>query len=316
MGMLHGALASATNLAEIVAIVDKNSRVRGAVKRAFGNKVLVGSDVDELRDHSLDAIYVTTPIANHDGAILEAINAGVRGIFVEKTLTDDAKTSEVLAETTAARDIITAVGYQKRFAPTFRYLRKLLHEGTLGTVETVHAYAYSQDFLGYENRDDHSAGKSRGGLLRDLGSHALDMTLWLLGFEDLRLINTRSSGEPPCAEMTLTLSANKASVTLSTSWCKSGYRIPEIGIEVTCSEGKVFASDDEVLIKKGSHESRVYRVELGDNVKYLLASPDYFVENNEFLRSVVSESVFPEAGFKEASIVDRILDQVLCSCSF
>ncbi len=311
MGVLHGALARATSLADVVVIVDKSQKVGKAVKKAFRDKVVVVTDLEGLRDLDLDAVYVTTPIPSHYDVTFEVIDAGIKGIFVEKTLSDDARKSEMLVEKTSARDIVTAVGYQKRFVPTLRYLKNLLEEETLGAVESIHAYAYSEDFLAFEHRKSQSVALSRGGVLRDLGAHAIDMAVWLLDCEDPCIVNAGVSGNFPNDEVMLTFVANNADLVVSTSWCKAGYRAPEVGFELTCSKGQAFVTDDEVLIKKGSEEKKIYRVQFSEKVEYLLASPEYFLENKAFLKSVDNNKRFPGADFKEASVVDEILSKAL-----
>jgi predicted dehydrogenase len=85
MGVLHGALVNATNLGRVVAIVDREPRITKALRKLLRDVKIVES-VDELG--GIDVLFVTTPIPTHYQVIRESLGLGIRGIFVEKTLTD------------------------------------------------------------------------------------------------------------------------------------------------------------------------------------------------------------------------------------
>jgi predicted dehydrogenase len=305
MGILHGALARATGLAEVVGIVEESAKVSKAVTNMFGHRVSVLRDTDGVQDLAPNAVYITTPIASHYDVIVDALEGAVKGVFVEKTLSNDATKSRTLAERTAARGITSAVGYQKRFVATFSYLKKLLDDEILGDVEKIDAYAYSEDFLGFMHHAADSVAEFRGGVLRDLGSHAIDLVLWLLECRNPRIVHAEFLG--PYDEIRLAFLANKTNVVVSTSRCKPGYRTPEVGLEITCSKGRIFASDDELEMQKGCQQQKIRRVEFAERVHYLLASPEYYVENEAFLESVLRRGDFRGANFEEASAVDEII---------
>jgi predicted dehydrogenase len=199
------------------------------------------------------------------------------------------------------------VGYQRRFAVSFAKVGELLKKGDLGDVSSFEAHAYSSDFAGVAGGNKVNA---RGGVLRDLGSHAIDLAISLFG--DMKV--GPSPGSP-------TLSPNEAAPLVfgaktngglegefRVSWSVQGYRMPEIGISVEGDKGRLMANDDVVeLTPKEGHPTRWYRQDLNDGVPFLLGGPEYYRQDEELVRCL-REGRSPENAFSSASRTDRIIE--------
>ena len=127
----------------------------------------------------IDAVAICTPNAMHRDMLLAAIAAG-KHIYCDKPLT---------ACAAEADDIVSAL---KDYAPThqtvFNYrffasslrAKELIDEGRIGQVTAframyLHSGSISPDRpMGWKQREG-------GGVLLDLGSHALDLVRWLIG---------------------------------------------------------------------------------------------------------------------------------------
>ena len=69
-------------------------------------------------------------------------------------------------------------------------------------------------------------------------------------------------------------------------------------------------NDDKVDLKLNNGKSFTwYRHDLNDNVSFMLGAPEYFREDEYFVKSVL-EGRNAEPGFCTASKVDYIIDQV------
>ncbi|ADY01251.1 oxidoreductase-like protein [Vulcanisaeta moutnovskia 768-28] len=309
MGVLHGALVNATGLGEVVTIVDKDEKIIKALRRLFRGRVSIVTSIDELTD--VDAVFITTPIPTHYALAKSSLKLDIKGLFVEKTLTDSGAKSRELLKDAASRGIVNAVGFQKRFIPTFRYLREWVQSVDVSRIKAIRAYAYSEDFLGV-NR---SVGllEPRGGVLRDLASHAIDLLFWLFGYTkaEIHNVNIEKTNDAPCGEVTVRVLISDIDTTVSTSWCKEGYRVPEVGIDIVTDDGEVIANDYEVVIKNGGNIKKVYAAELEEPVKYLLGAPEYYREVEEFLKSVVRGKGFDGATFNDAVLIDEFIDEAL-----
>ena len=88
------------------------------------------------------------------------------------------------------------VGYMKRYSVVFGKAKQLLMEGNLGEPQSFKAYAFSSDFLGLTKESKSSA--PRGGAIRDIGCHIIDLMLWLLGDFEVRDINSCTKAGTDC----------------------------------------------------------------------------------------------------------------------
>ena len=76
------------------------------------------------------------------------------------------------------------------------------------------------------------------------------------------------------------------------------------------SEGTVRVDDDKVELKLDDGKSSTwFRHDLNDNVNFLLGAPEYFREDECFIKSVL-DGGNAEPSFCTASKVDYIIDQV------
>ena len=116
----------------------------------------------------------------------------VRNIFVEKTLASSYDQAKELCEIAKKIGGMTMVGYMKRFSVVFGKAKQLLTQGIFGEPSSFKAYAFSSDFLGSTKESTSSA--LRGGALRDIGCHVIDLALWLFGDLEVGDVMSRSKG--------------------------------------------------------------------------------------------------------------------------
>jgi len=312
MGLLHASILNTLPNVELNALCDKGALIRKFCKRVF-DKVHVVNHLEKLSDLNLDAVYVTTPIPSHF-IVTETIysNGIARNLFIEKTLASSYDEAKKLCELAQSFGGINMVGYMKRFAVTFRKAKGLLNQDTLGGVVSFDAYAYSSDFLGSEKSPKTSA--SRGGVLRDLGAHIIDLALWFFGdleVDSAKLESLVEGGSEDSAYFRVKKSGGLEGL-FNISWCKENYRLPEFGLVIRGSEGIMRVNDDKVELKLNDGKlSRWYRHDLNDNVGFLLGAPEYFREDKCFIESVLNGDN-SEPSFCAASEVDYIVDQVKC----
>ena len=312
MGILHASILNTLPNVKLTALCDKNPMILKFFKKVL-NEVNVVDDVEKLSGLDLDAVYVTTPISSHFLVVKTVYLKGiVRNLFVEKTLASSYDKAKELCELAQSFGDINMVGYMKRFAVTFRKAKDLLNQDTLGEVVSFDAYAYSSDFLGSEKSSKTS--ESRGGVLRDLGAHVIDLALWFFG--DLEVdsakLGSLVDGSSEDSAYFRVKKSGGLEGRFNISWCKENYRLPEFGLVIRGSEGIIKVNDDKVELKlDDGKSSRWYRHDLNDNVGFLLGAPEYFREDECFVEAVLNGGN-SEPSFCAASEVDYIVDQVKC----
>ena len=310
MGLLHASILNAFPSVRLVALCDKSVIIRRILKKVLGGVQLI-DDVEKLVGLDLDASYITTPIPLHfpiaKNIFLKKI---ARNLFVEKTLASNYNEAMELCEMARGLGSVTMVGYMKRFAVTFRKAKNLLDKETLGDLVSFDAYAYSSDFLGVNTHS--KASLLRGGVLRDLGCHMIDLALWFFGDLHVESVTPRLLPEIG-SETSLYFEAKKPNGLegrFSVSQCVENYRMPEIGLSIKGSKGIIDVNDDKLHLKLNDGGTFTwYRHDLNDKVDFWLGAPEYFREDEHFIKSIL-EGCNAEPSFCTASKVDQVIDQV------
>jgi len=309
MGLLHAGILSFLPNADLVAFCEKNAMIRRFLKGTL-NKAEVVDDVEKLSSLSLDAVYVTTPITSHfpvvKAVFLEKVASNV---FVEKTLASSFDEAKGLCELARKFGGVTMVGYQRRFSVTYKKAKELLDQRAIGELISFNAYAFSSDFFGSEA--DSRAHAARVGALRDLGCHAIDVALWFFGDMQVNSVKFETSnngfGNSISFECT-TLDGLKGKFDVSQSM--ENYRMPEVGFLINGSLGTIEVTDDKVDLKlKNGKTFRWYRHDLNDNVAFLLGTPEYFREDEHFIKSILHGQL-AEPSFDTALKVDYLIDEI------
>jgi predicted dehydrogenase len=310
MGLLHASLLSTFENAQVVALCDKSALMTRVCKSIFSStEVVVVNSIERFNEFALDAVYITTPISSHFSIVKDLYTRGiVRNIFTEKTLASNYNQAKEMSEMAKKIGGLTMVGYMKRFSVVFRKAKELLAEGNLGEPLSFNAYAYSSDFLGLTK--DSKSSASRGGALKDIGCHIIDLSLWLFG--DLKIADVISCNKIGDSETAVSFTTNSNGLVgrFDISQRMPNYRMPEFGCSVACSKGQLNVNDDQLRLNFGDGAQKIwYRHDLQDNVRFWLGETEYYRENQEFVNSLL-ENRAREPNFDSALKVDYVIDQV------
>ncbi len=143
------------------------------------------SDLDAIwGNDEIAAAIVCAETERHEELVLAA-TAARKHLFVEKPLGMTARDASAMADAIERAGVLFQTGYFMRGQPINRFLREQIGRGSLGTITRLrasncHAGAL-QGWFDTEWRwlaDPRVAGFGGFG---DLGTHALDLLLWLLG---------------------------------------------------------------------------------------------------------------------------------------
>lgn len=131
-----------------------------------------------LKDSSIDVIHVCTPNRSHSFITVDALHSG-KHVMCEKPMAKTAAEAKKMLDAAKETGKKLTIGYQNRFRPDSRYLKSTCEEGALGEVYYAKAHAIRRRavptwgvFLNEEEQG--------GGPLIDIGTHALDLTLWCM----------------------------------------------------------------------------------------------------------------------------------------
>lgn len=311
MGLLHASILNVIPDVQLVAVCETNAFTGRLLRKVLGNVRLV-TDVEDLLGLDLDAVFITTPPQSHFGLAKKIREANIaRNLFVEKPLCSNYYESKQLSDLMHIHGGIGMVGYLRRFMVTFSKAKTLLEEGAIGEPVSFSVEAFSSDFCGLS--ENPKASIARGGVLRDLGSHAIDLMLWLFDSVEVNSAKIESltgTGSEDAVYFTVKGVTNPLQGEVYVSWCKEGYRMPEVVFSIKGTKGTIEVNDDKInLGLEGSKDSTWYRHNLDDNVSFWLGGPEYYREDAYFVQSAIA-NLPTEPNFDTASKVDLFIDTI------
>ena len=165
---------------EMVAFCDIVPERAEKAKKDFGTEnAKVYTDYKEmLKDESIDIIHVCTPNREHSCMTVDALEAG-KHVMCEKPMAKTYAEAQKMLEAAKRTGKKLAIGYQNRQTPEAQYIKAVCEAGDLGEIYYGKALALRRRavptwgvFL-----DEDAQG---GGPLIDIGTHALDLTLWMM----------------------------------------------------------------------------------------------------------------------------------------
>lgn len=140
------------------------------------------TDADEvLLADDVDAIYVATPPSSHAEYVLRAAAAG-KPVYVEKPMATSAAEAEAMVRACEQAGVPLFVAYYRRAQPRFEFVREAIASGEIGAPRLVTLELHVRAPANAERAGWRwDPGVAGGGLVMDLGSHALDLLDHWLG---------------------------------------------------------------------------------------------------------------------------------------
>lgn len=308
MGLVHSCILNVLPNVKLAAVCEKSGMARRFFRKMFKNTRIL-DDAEKLSSLDLDAAYVTTPIPSHFAIAKLLYSDGiVRNIFVEKTLASSCEQAEELCMLAHRFGGTNMVGYPRRFGVTFKKAKALLAEDAVGELSSFKTYAYSSDFV---ETSGGRVGGSRGGVLMDLGCHAVDLALWFFGDLNVQTAKISSSAKSSSENSVyFKVVTNGIEGEFDVSWCMPDYRMPEVGFTISGSKGVLEANDDFVRLKPRNGKPMCwYRHDLDDIVDFWLGGPEFFREDKYFATAGM-EGCEAEPNFESAAKTDQIIAKV------
>ncbi len=131
-----------------------------------------------LLDETIDVVHVCTPNRAHSFITVDALESG-KHVMCEKPMAINSAEALKMLEAARRTGKKLTIGYQSRQTNANQYMKREAEAGTFGDIYYARALALRRRavptwgvFL-----NEYEQG---GGPLIDIGTHALDMTLWLM----------------------------------------------------------------------------------------------------------------------------------------
>ncbi|MCR8632983.1 Gfo/Idh/MocA family protein [Paenibacillus radicis (ex Xue et al. 2023)] len=131
-----------------------------------------------LANSTIDVVHVCTSNDSHAEISIAALEAG-KHVMCEKPMAICAADAVRMLETAKRTGKKLTIGYNNRFRSDSQQLHKVCRNGELGTIYFAKAHAIRR--RGVPTRGVFlDKDKQGGGPLIDIGTHALDLTLWMM----------------------------------------------------------------------------------------------------------------------------------------
>ena len=241
------ALKALSDRVEVVGFCDIiEERAQKACKEFGAEGAKVYTDYKEmLKDESIQTIHVCTPNRSHSFISIDAMKAG-KHVICEKPMAKTYAEAKAMLDCSKETGRILTIGYQNRYTKESMYVKRFCESGEMGDIYYAKAHAIRRRgvptwgvFL-----NEYEQG---GGPLIDIGTHALDLTLWcmnnykpkaVLGTPFKKLGDQKETGNPwgdwDQSQFTVEDSAfglivmqNGATIQLESSWALNTLDIDE-----------------------------------------------------------------------------------------
>ena len=175
----HLPLAAENPCLHIKALYNPTTSVAESCKAAFGNAdTLVVHSADEIfaRD-DIDVVFISSPNYTHADYTIAALQSG-KSVICEKPMAMTSEQAQSMLEASLRHGRLLHVSYQNRYTYQAQYAKRLVEDGFLSKIYYAKAYALRRRAVptwGLTTNKELSGG----GPLIDIGSHAIDLALWL-----------------------------------------------------------------------------------------------------------------------------------------
>jgi len=318
MGLLHAGIFNALEKSVLYTISEKKKIIAIFLKKYLSGVNIYQNYKEMLEKEDLDIVVITTPVFLHRGMIIDAMEHNLN-IFVEKPLVISGDECRMISNKPYENK--TMVGYCRRFMGTYNFAKKIIENSNLGKVN----YFSSQLFVAQVfNRGKgwlYNPLMSGGGVLMDLGSHAIDLFHYLFGdIETVQAFGESIFNKKVEDYVSVNMKFKDVSRgSLQLSWSVRNYRLPEFKIEIHFDEGVIIVTEKYVniyseketdFIKKGW--STYYKQNLTKDVPINLGGHEYTLEDLHFLNCIL-ENKNTICDFREAAKTNYVIDKIYSS---
>ncbi len=182
------AMKNNSDLCEIIATCDI---IRERAEKAAAEYGAPGCKVYEdyrelLANKDVEVVHICTPNVSHSEIAIAAFEAK-KHVYCEKPMSHSTEEAEKMVEAWKKSGMQFTIGYQNRFRPEVQNLHQACEKGELGEIYFAKAHAIRRRGVPTWGVFPNKALQG-GGPLIDIGTHALDITLWCMNNYDVNSV--------------------------------------------------------------------------------------------------------------------------------
>lgn len=180
------AMQQASNCAT-QAIASRRKERAKEVADELGIPDYFGSYEELLKQDNIDAVYIPLPNHLHVDWSIRALQAG-KHVLCEKPIAMDADEAEKLQQTASNHPRLKIMeGFMYRHHPQWRHIKKLVENGDIGRLQTLHTmFTYYKD----DPENIRNKPETGGGGMMDIGCYALSASRYIFDEEPEKLVSS------------------------------------------------------------------------------------------------------------------------------
>lgn len=175
----HLPLAQEDPNLHIKALFNPTREKAEACKATFGNPdtVVAASAEDIFSRDDIDVVFISSPNHTHADYTIAALQSG-KSVICEKPMALTSEQAKAMLDASVRHGRLLHVSFQNRYSYQAQYAKRLIEEGFLSEIYYAKAYALRRRAVPTWGITTNKALQG-GGPLIDIGSHAIDLALWL-----------------------------------------------------------------------------------------------------------------------------------------
>lgn len=296
IGGVHGAMLARDERVRVAAVSDLLAERVERLARTTGAEI-VGT-AEELIE-GVDAVYITTPNTKHTALALAAIASG-KHVFCEKPMATSLADARAVLDAASRSNAVFQVGHNRRFAPVYATLKRLLGES--GPAHSAHVKMNRGELTNPEWVGDPEV---TGGFLFETTIHMFDMMRFLFG-EVASLDAVGSSHEYPEADdFSMLLRFESGMQATMASSADASWLFPFERVEVFCHHRTLTTREMESITRSEGLDGRHFTQTMQQVSKE--EKWGYAQEDRAFVDSIVDGApvaVTALDGFRSVELVE------------
>ncbi|MBR6405106.1 MAG: Gfo/Idh/MocA family oxidoreductase [Lachnospiraceae bacterium] len=334
------AMKANSDLCEVVAFCDIIiERAQKAAEEYGIPGAQVCEDYKELcANPDVEVVHVCTPNVSHCEITVEAFAQG-KHVYCEKPMSHSPEDAQKMIDAWKASGKKFTIGYQNRFRPEVQNLKAACEAGDLGDIYYGKAHAIRRRGVPTWGVFPNKALQG-GGPLIDIGTHALDITLWCMNNYDVESVtgsvfyklghlqqategNVFGPWDPETYEvedsaMGFIKMKNGAAITLEAAWAINMRDAKEAATTLAGTKAGAeiisgMAYPDQQLVYNRGRNGQLMdeKIATGGGVAYFEggAAEPGVIDNRQWLNAIINDTE-PLVKPEEALVVTQVLDAI------
>ena len=333
----HLPVCKADEHIRIAALYNRSKTAAEECRAQFGGeKTYIADSAEQIfADNNIDLVFIATANDSHCELAVKALESG-KHVICEKPMAMNYTQAVKMYEVSVSSGKLLHISYQNRYSQQARYTKRLIDEGFTGHIYCVKAHAIRRRAVpGWGRFTDKTV--QGGGALIDIGSHAIDLALYLSGCTEAKyavgctydLIGKAGSeanywGAWETEKFTVEDSAfgfvrldKNVSLSVEASYAMNVSEEKEAVVDIYGEKGGIELKGDGSVVqieeRAGKMTVSTDKIQLTSRVTLPESSPDPFELEHAAYMKLLLDGNFSDPALKQAMTVSQIVDGIYLS---